>query len=409
MIELLSVGKGFKMETSILIVDDIEANRISLRSLFEEYLDGVDVIMASSGEEALEIVYEQDIDLIILDIQMPGLNGFETAKFIKENQNTKHIPIIFLTAAFVKEEFINHGFKIGAIDYLTKPIENGQLISKIQLYIKLFNKNKELEQKIEYIEQTQQKLIESEKMAALGSLVAGVAHEVNTPLGLAITSNSILEDECEKIENLYRSNTIKKSDLEKFIENVKEASKLLSSNLNRAATLIKSFKQISVDQSSEEKRNFNLKEYIQEIFETYHSQIKKQSLILDINCSESISLNSYPGALSQVISNLIQNSLTHAFDKKDEGKISLNVEDKGKEVIIVFSDDGKGLEPSIKEKVFEPFITTKRNEGGSGLGMNIIYNLIHEKLQGDIKIESIKDQGTIITINIPKESKDARK
>ncbi|MEA3289544.1 MAG: hybrid sensor histidine kinase/response regulator [Campylobacterota bacterium] len=397
------------METSILIVDDIEANRISLRSLFEEYLDGVDVIMASSGEEALEIVYEQDIDLIILDIQMPGLNGFETAKFIKENQNTKHIPIIFLTAAFVKEEFINHGFKIGAIDYLTKPIENGQLISKIQLYIKLFNKNKELEQKIEYIEQTQQKLIESEKMAALGSLVAGVAHEVNTPLGLAITSNSILEDECEKIENLYRSNTIKKSDLEKFIENVKEASKLLSSNLNRAATLIKSFKQISVDQSSEEKRNFNLKEYIQEIFETYHSQIKKQSLILDINCSESISLNSYPGALSQVISNLIQNSLTHAFDKKDEGKISLNVEDKGKEVIIVFSDDGKGLEPSIKEKVFEPFITTKRNEGGSGLGMNIIYNLIHEKLQGDIKIESIKDQGTIITINIPKESKDARK
>lgn len=409
MIELLLVGKGFKMETSILIVDDIEANRISLRSLFEEYLDGVDVIMASSGEEALEIVYEQDIDLIILDIQMPGLNGFETAKFIKENQNTKHIPIIFLTAAFVKEEFINHGFKIGAIDYLTKPIENGQLISKIQLYIKLFNKNKELEQKIEYIEQTQQKLIESEKMAALGSLVAGVAHEVNTPLGLAITSNSILEDECEKIENLYRSNTIKKSDLEKFIENVKEASKLLSSNLNRAATLIKSFKQISVDQSSEEKRNFNLKEYIQEIFETYHSQIKKQSLILDINCSESISLNSYPGALSQVISNLIQNSLTHAFDKKDEGKISLNVEDKGKEVIIVFSDDGKGLEPSIKEKVFEPFITTKRNEGGSGLGMNIIYNLIHEKLQGDIKIESIKDQGTIITINIPKESKDARK
>ncbi|MCK5293047.1 MAG: response regulator, partial [Arcobacteraceae bacterium] len=238
------------MNTTILVVDDIEANRFSLQSLFEEYMEDVDVLLASGGEEALEIVYEKRVDLIILDIQMPGLDGFQTAKFIKENPKTTNIPIIFLTAAFKKEEFRNKGFAIGAIDYLTKPIENDQLINKIKLYLKLFAKNKELEEKILEIKRTQQKLLESEKMAALGGLVAGVAHEVNTPLGLAITSNSIVEEECKKLEKLYAINSLKKSDLEDFMESVSEASKLLSSNLNRAASLIGSFKQISVDQCS---------------------------------------------------------------------------------------------------------------------------------------------------------------
>lgn len=188
----------------ILAVDDVESNRVSLYYLINEYMNNVELILASSGEEALKVTYKEEIDIIILDIQMPGLDGFDTAKYLKSNPKTKDIPIIFLTAAFKKEEFQQKGFEIGAIDYLTKPIEDLQLINKLKLYIEIIRKNKELVKVNEHLHETLQKeillkkelenkqieLIEQTKMAALGEMIGNIALQWRLPLSVISTCAS---------------------------------------------------------------------------------------------------------------------------------------------------------------------------------------------------------------------------
>ena len=265
----------------------------------------------------------------------------------------------------------------------------------------------ELKQSFEILQETQSQLIESEKMAALGGLVAGVAHEINTPIGIGITSSSFLSDLFRDIQKLYDNKNMSEEDFENFIHKGQESTSILNVNLQRAAELIRSFKQIAVDQSSEELRDFDLNIYLDEIILSLRPKLKKKSITIQKNCPDSLVLKSYPGVYSQIFTNLILNSITHGFEQKEQGNIVINVEpleeNHNSLLSISYSDDGIGVTPEVKKKIFEPFYTTKRNSGGSGIGMSLVYNLVTQKLCGKLSMESEQGRGISFNIIVPKD------
>lgn len=260
---------------------------------------------------------------------------------------------------------------------------------------------KELEQILANLNLTQEKLIESEKMASLGGLVAGVAHEINTPIGIGITAITHFIEMNKNIIKLYDKNEMSQEEFEDFLKTSKELAQMIFVNLNKTATLIKSFKQVSVDQISEDKRCFNLKEYINDTLLSISNITKKTEIDIKVEGNSNIMLNSYPGAFSQVISNLVINSIRHAYGIKDKGCILINIESKNKNLIINYKDDGKGIKKEHLSKIFNPFFTTNRESGGTGLGLNIIYNIINNNLKGKITCVSEEGKGVLFKIIIP--------
>jgi len=232
---------------------------------------------------------------------------------------------------------------------------------------------------------TQAQLIESEKMAALGGLVAGVAHEINTPIGISVTASSHLSDQIAVFNKEYTTGQLKKSSLERLLLNANESSSMIMKNLQRASELITNFKQVAVDQSSEDRRKFELTTYLKELIQSLRPQYKQQGHSIKIISANEIPLNSFPGVFAQIFTNLIMNSLHHGFIDKTQGEISITLILENNEITIDYCDNGTGLTDQQREKVFEPFYTTARSTGGSGLGMSISYNLVSSKLNGNIK------------------------
>lgn len=259
-----------------------------------------------------------------------------------------------------------------------------------------------LQENIETLNNAQEQLVEAEKMSSLGALVAGVAHEVNTPLGISITAASIFKDKIKNMKESIKENTLSKTQLDEFINDLNEADEILIKNLDRAALLIKNFKKISIDQSSEDLRDFELNTYIQEVISTFRSELRTNNVNLHLQLSpESIQMHSYPGAIFQIIINLLQNSIVHAFQDIQEKQITLKTELDGKYALISCLDNGHGVHEDVLTKIFEPFVTTKRNKGGTGLGLNITYNLVTQHLGGSIKLDTHAKQGACFIIKVP--------
>lgn len=262
----------------------------------------------------------------------------------------------------------------------------------------------ELQDSLETLKKAQLQLIESEKMAALGNLVSGVAHEVNTPLGNAITGGSIIVRETQQLLRQMEEGTLKKSFMEQKLNILNETSSLLLKSVNQAANLIRSFKRISVDQSVEDKQEFNLYEYFEEILLTFHNKLKKVPVTVTIEGDRELLIKSYPGVYAQIISNFIQNSLLHGFnDTIADAAILIRFEIKNKNLLLTYADNGVGMDEKIKKIAFEPFTTTKRNAGGTGLGLNIVYNLITQKLLGKITLNTEVQRGVSFTLTLPLE------
>ncbi|WP_420414921.1 PAS-domain containing protein [Roseibium sp.] len=253
------------------------------------------------------------------------------------------------------------------------------------------------------LRKAQRDLVEAEKMASLGSLVGGVAHEINTPLGICVTAVSYFQTQIAEIGALFRSGELNEEHLTSFLSTAEQSAKLLETNMNRAAMLVKSFKQVAVDQTSEEKRTINLQKYLEEILVSLNPKLKKTKIEVILDIPDELSMETYPGSLAQIATNLIMNSLIHGFEGKSNlnGTIQISAQHQDEGIRIEYKDTGKGMGPDVLDKIFEPFFTTNRDSGGTGLGLHIVYNIITQKLAGTIECESTAGRGTKFVFSIP--------
>ena len=279
---------------------------------------------------------------------------------------------------------------------ITKQKEHEKQIEEFNkdLNKKVQERTFELEQTIHNLKDAQKKLIESEKMASLGGLVAGVAHEINTPVGVGITGATHFLEITKELKDDYYNENLAKQDLENYINTSEELATLIDKNLKRTAHLIRSFKQIAIDQINYEIREFYFKDYLEEILLSINSMIEKTNLSVDIQCDEGLMIKSYPGLFSEIFTKLIINSIKHGFEENKKGTISIEVTQKQNHIRIAYKDDGRGVSKENLKKIFDPFFTTNRDEGNSiGLGLNIIYNIVRNNLQGDIHCYSQEGEG----------------
>lgn len=257
------------------------------------------------------------------------------------------------------------------------------------------------------LKQAQTNLITSEKMASLGALVAGVAHELNTPIGNSLLTATALSDMAADFEARYAAGGLKRSALEAHLADTRMACGILASSLRRAGDLISSFKQVAVDQTSDPRRRFDLCDVVRDTVATYAAQFKRANCEADLGACATQMMDSYPGSVGQVLSNLVNNALLHAFDGRSAGRIAIEMRSLGEDhVLIQFSDDGVGMNTRVLHQVFDPFFTTRMGQGGTGLGMNIVYNIVTGMLGGTIQLESEPGQGTTVTIRVPVSAPD---
>jgi C4-dicarboxylate-specific signal transduction histidine kinase len=251
------------------------------------------------------------------------------------------------------------------------------------------------------LREAQAQLVQSEKLASLGGLVAGVAHEINTPIGVSVTAASTLENRTQRMRDDYAAGKLTRPELERYAEVAIEASAIILKNLQRAADLIHSFKQVAVDQSSGERRRFGLRAYIDEVLLSLAPRLKKTPHRIEIDCDEKLGVDTLPGALAQILTNLVSNSLLHAFPDGRPGVIRIQAGIERGQVHLRFSDDGVGVPPENVPRIFDPFFTTRRGLGGSGLGLHIVYNLATQMLRGSIRVESQPGAGTDFHLRFP--------
>lgn len=272
---------------------------------------------------------------------------------------------------------------------------------------RLEESNQALQKTLQHLKSAQDQLIESEKMASLGSLVAGVAHEINTPVGIGVTAASAMQQETADIFWKMQRGELTREQLERYLDIAQESNGLVLNNLERAAELFRTFKLVAVDQSTEDIRSFVLREYIQDVLVSLKPAIQKAQVRIELQCPDGLMMHSYPGALSQVLTNLIINAIHHAFSSvqpsdREEDIISILVSpDEQDRIHMTFSDNGRGVEEDMLGRIFEPFVTSARGDGGSGLGAHITYNLVTRKLKGHIHAHSTPGEGLTITMQWP--------
>ncbi|WP_130471425.1 hybrid sensor histidine kinase/response regulator [Candidatus Magnetaquicoccus inordinatus] len=404
----------------LLVVDD----EMIVRAILGDILSsaGYEVLAAEDGAEGWQMVQEDDnIALVISDINMPQMNGLQ---FMAQARSLRaELPIIILTSSnemSVAVEAINKG----ADDYLLKDenIADMVLISvrKVLEMRLIARKNKqlmrdmeeqnrrlentlaELQQTYEDLKQKKEQLIQSEKMASLGRLVAGVAHEINTPVGVCVTAASYWATDTQEISSAYQNKTMKRSDLELYFHKADELARLIQLNLSRTAELIRSFKMVSADQTNLEKRTIRVKSYLEDVLVSLGPKLKDQRFAITIDCPESLELISLPGAIAQIFTNLIMNSLIHGFEGRESGSIQIAVQERDEQVEFLYRDDGKGIAAEHIKQIFDPFFTTKRNQGGLGLGLNIIHNTVEQTLGGRITCSSQVGAGVLFTLLLPR-------
>ncbi|MCF6340243.1 MAG: hybrid sensor histidine kinase/response regulator [Sulfurimonas sp.] len=397
------------MIINILAVDDVEANLFSLESLILDYklynkdIEKINFIQALSGEEALKIVLNINIDLILLDVQMPGMDGFETAKFLKLNPKTKDIPIVFLTAAFKSDEFVKYGFEVGATDYFTKPIEKYQFLNKLNLYISLFAKTKKLQKAFLSLEQESKKSQEQEKLiikqsrlAQMGEMISMIAHQWRQPLG-AISSTTV--------------NLRMKLELDFFDFSTKDGIEEAKNYFKRRLTNVEEYVQ-NLTTTIDDFRNFykpdkesvitTLEQVVKKALKIMKNSLIVQNIELIYHFNSKLIVKLYDNEVMQVILNILKNAQDNFIETHTKNpKIIITT----KENEINIRDNGGGIPVDIIENIYDPYFSTKDEKNGTGLGLYMSKIIIEKHHNGILSVVNYEDEdgriiGACFTIKI---------
>ena len=266
----------------------------------------------------------------------------------------------------------------------------------------LEQQNAALNDALHALQEAQSELVRQEKLASLGRLVAGVAHEINTPLGICVTATSHLVQELKLTREELAAGEMTAESLESFFDIVDQSLRIMTTNTQRAANLVRSFKQVAVDQSSDNVRSFNLRKYLDEVLLSLQPKLKGKPIEVEVDCPPDIDMESVPGAVSQIVTNMVVNSLVHGFGEGQSGSIKIKGRVEGDHVQFDYSDDGIGMDPGTLSQLFDPFFTTKRGSGGSGLGAHILYNLVTGPLGGTVKVVSAPNMGLHYNLRFPR-------
>ncbi|MEA2886731.1 MAG: hypothetical protein QOD11_1091 [Bradyrhizobium sp.] len=390
------------------------------RRLLQEVIDTVPAVIN---------VKDKELRYILMNRYMAGIFGIEPADAIgrttsdlmsrygaeKTDENDKRVLAAGRELGFYEEEYIDSSgvMRQWVVNKLPLLDANGDIENIVTVALDIGERKRgELEMRkakdaaeaaLRNLRETQNSLIEAEKLAALGRLVAGVAHEVNNPVGISLTVASSLERKTALFASEVARGNLKRSSLNDFIEAGRDASSQLVANLNRAAELIQSFKQVAADRNYSDQRAFDLADLTEQVVMSLRPGLRKHNLTLNVECQPNLLMNSYPGPYGQVLTNLFLNSVAHAFPNGRSGTVDIKVRESGKDnVEILFSDNGIGMSLDVRRRAFDPFFTTRRDQGGTGLGLHIVYSIVTNRLGGRLDLDSQPGGGTQIQIILPR-------
>ena len=385
---------------TILVVDDSPSFLTALLDHLSSR--GFLVLIGRHAEEGLMRAEFGLPDLILMDVVLPGMDGFEACRRLKASEATKDIPVIFMTSLADARQKVS-GFAAGGVDYITKPFQIEEVLARINTHLDLRKANRDLQQMFEQLNRAKEELVHNEKLAALGALVAGISHELNTPIGNSLMIASAFEDQTSEIRAQFTQGApMKRSVLDSYLENANTAVEVLVRNLHRAADMVSNFKQVAVDQTSAQRRTFLLAEVVSGNVLTLLPTIRRTPYTVTQDIPPALMMDSYPGPLGQVITNLVTNAITHGLDGRDYGTITISSGNEEQDsVVLTISDDGKGISADNLLHIYEPFFTTKLGVGGSGLGLHIVHNIVSDILGGRIDVRSTPGAGTTFTLTLP--------
>ena len=314
---------------------------------------------------------------------------------------SKGTPVIIRDEYFIREiDILAHSLNEMMEAVMNREESLRQLTDTLEEKVK--ERTRAHEETIETLQTARAQLLLSEKMSVLGSLVSGVAHEINTPLGIGITAASFLNERSGSILGEWNEKTLTQEELESFLKDTDESTRIIQSNLEHAAKILNSLKRVAVDQQLDECREFELCAYIEDIILSLKHQLKIGRHQIELNPCHTVLVRVNPGIITQILNNLVFNSVSHGFEGKSGGRIRIGCREDGDDIVLDYEDDGRGLTEEEKEHIFDQFFTTRRDSGGTGLGMHIVYSLVTEKLGGEITVVSPETGGAGFTIRFPK-------
>jgi len=402
---IAQLSESFAIRTRLLR-EAIDGNQVAMSSTIDNLSTSIrerDQSAYERFERTMQEVYVRIAIVAVLALSISVLVGLAIAASIVRPLRD----LMSAMRAIVAGDYARPVREVGARDEIgamARAVEvfRQNAIAKLAAEKELKASKERAESALRELQETQKSLIEAEKLAALGGLVAGVAHEVNNPVGISLTVASSFARRCEHFAEEVRDGQVRRSKLDEFIAGSKEAAKQLVANLNRAADLIQSFKQVAVDRSHTERRLFDLAESTEQIVVSLRPALKRSAISLTVDVPPAIQMDSYPGPYGQVLTNLVLNSLAHAFPERSAGTMRISARRIGTEQVEVqFADDGIGMSEDVQRRAFEPFFTTRRSRGGTGLGLHIVYNLVTRPLGGRLRLESEPGRGTIFVIRLP--------